>query len=193
MLIGYYRLLPVFAASLSLLLAGCGSSTTAGNDGPSGRLALNTQKPVSTEPAEGIDTEATIWTTLGLAKKPSQRRIGPQVGDAVSPSLWLAAHDALSFVPIASEDPMTGIMVTDWYTPRGKPNERLRVNVFILSYALRTDSLAVTVDREERSPTSGWKATPVDQQTVTDLETAILQRARQIHAEAYRETVLEKQ
>lgn len=191
MLLRYYRLLPAFAASLSLLLAGCGSSAERG-DGPSGRLAMNTQKPVSTEPAQGIDTEATIWTVLGLAKKPSQRRLGPQVGDSVSPSLWLAAHDALNFVPVASEDPMTGILVTDWYTPRGKPNERLRVNVFVLSYALRSDSLSVTVDREERTPT-GWQATPVDQQTVSDLETAILQRARQIHAETYRETVLEKE
>ena len=76
----------------------------------------------------------------------------------------------------------------NWYSPPGKPNERLRINVFILSRALRSDSLSVTVDRQERSPTRQWADTPVAAETVTDLETAILLRARQIHAERYRST-----
>jgi len=78
---------------------------------------------------------------------------------------------------------MTGLLITDWYSPRSKPGQRLRVSVFILSYALRADSLSVTIDREERGPNGEWKPSTVDRQTVTDLENAILLRARQIHAE----------
>ena len=134
------------------------------------------------------DTEATIWTVLGLAKRESERNVGPQTGRTVSPVLWEAARDTLGFAGFASEDPMTGLIVTNWYSPPGKPNERLRVNVFILSRALRSDSLSVTVDRQEQSPRGGWADTPVAAETVANLETEILLRARQIHAERYRST-----
>jgi hypothetical protein len=189
----YYRALLVIAASVSLATAGCGSDNPfAGIDPVTGappKIAANTQKNVATERGE-MDTEGNIFTFLGMAKRPSEQRIGPQVGDQVSASLWLAAHDTLNFVGVASEDPLTGMLVTDWYSPRGKPNERLKVSVFILSYALRSDSLAVSIDREERGPDGQWTVSTVDRQTITDLENAILQRARQIHAETYRSTVL---
>ncbi|MBV9828627.1 MAG: DUF3576 domain-containing protein, partial [Alphaproteobacteria bacterium] len=61
--------------------------------------------------------------------------------------------------------------------------------VFILSRALRSDSLSVTVERQERSPTSPWHDTPVALDVQTGLESAILLRARQIHAERYRSTL----
>jgi hypothetical protein len=127
-----------------------------------------------------MDTEATIWTVLGLAKKPSVREPGPQTGGTVSPILWQAAHDTLDFVKFSSEDPLTGMIVTDWYSPRGKPNERYRINVFVLSRTLRSDSVAVTVDRQERSATGQWVDTTIARKVEDDLETAILRRAGQL-------------
>ena len=96
---------------------------------------------------------------------------------------------ALLGFALTSEDPITGLMVTDWYSPRGKPNERLRVTVYILSRALRSDSMNVIVERQEQSATGGWQDSSVSRDTVSGLETAILQRARQIHAERYRSTL----
>ena len=188
----YYRL-PWLLAATVLPLAGCGSDPAPNQTmlADTTKVAVNTQKPIATEPEEGMDTEANLATFLGLAKKPSHQT-GPKVGADVSPSLWLAAHDTLKFVNIASEDPMTGMLITDWYSPAKNPNERLRVSVFILSYALRTDSLSLTIDREERGPDGQWKPSTIDRKTVEDLENAILLRARQIHAETYRNTVLAK-
>src|SRR5258708_15783114 len=103
-----------------------------------------------TRVASGDDTEATICTVLGLAKRESERGIGPQTGSGVSPELWLASQETLHFAGTSSEDPMTGLLVTDWYTPAGKRTERLRVSVFITSRALRSDSVAVNVERQER-------------------------------------------
>jgi hypothetical protein len=133
-----------------------------------------------------MDTESTIWTMIGLAKKPSELRKGPKLGSKVSPSLWEAAHDALSFVKIDSEDPMSGMVQTAWYSPPDKPNERIRVTAFILSIALRSDSLAVTVDRETRAPSGQWQKSTVDREVVDNLESTILLRARHLHAEEYR-------
>jgi hypothetical protein len=165
-----------------LLVAGCGSEKVSDSDTPP--PAPMAEAPSS--PPQGMDTESTIWTVLGLAKKPSEMKKGPKVGPQVSPSLWVAAHDALGFVKLAAEDPDTGMMQTEWYSPPGKPNERLRVSVFVLSIALRSDSLAVTVDRETRSPTGQWQKSTVDREVVDNLESTILLRARHLHAEEYR-------
>ncbi len=185
---GYYRLLIGVAASVSLIVAGCGSDWP-GTFVTSPAPGATPSPPVATSTADPMDTEATLWTVLGLAKRESEQNVGPQTGNAVSPILWRATQDTLHFAGFASEDPMTGLLVTDWYSPPGKPNERLRVSVFVLSRALRSDSLAVTVERQARSTVAEWRDTPVARDVVTGLENAILQRARQIRAERYRDTV----
>jgi hypothetical protein len=184
----YYGLLLGVAASLSLLTAGCGSNRPANIAADPVTGATPSPPVVESTPGEP-DTEATLWTVLGLAKRESDRNIGLQTGATVSPVLWQATRDTLHFAGISSEDPMTGLLLTEWYSPPGKPNERLRVSVFVLSRALRSDSVAVTVERQARSPTGQWVDTPVARDVVTGLENAILQRSRQIHAERYRDTM----
>ena len=183
MSVRYYRLLPAFAASFSLLTAGCGSDRVESD--------IPAPSPTATQAASSrpdeIDTESTIWTVLGIAKRPSQVVKGPQTGDQVSPILWEAAHDALNFVKIASEDPLTGVVQTEWYSPPGKPTQRMRIAVFILSRAVRSDSLSVTIEREERSPSGQWTVSPIAKDAVAELESAVLLRARHIRAERYRE------
>lgn len=173
----HYRLSVAFAASLSLAVASC--TTTQSSDPPN---TANGQQASTSDSGE-IDTEATIWTVLGLAKKESQKPIGPQTGSTVSPILWQATLDTLNFVSFASEDPLAGSLVTDWYSPSGKPNERYKINVFILARTLRSDALAVTVTREARLGDGNWIETTVARQVETDLETAILDRARQLKRE----------
>ncbi|MBV8504804.1 MAG: DUF3576 domain-containing protein [Alphaproteobacteria bacterium] len=175
----HYRASVALAASLSLGLAACAASPPAEQRAADQPGATETQKASSGEPEE-IDTEANIFTVLGLAKKGSVKEPGPQTGRTVSPILWQAAHDTLDFVKYASEDPLTGSIVTDWYSPPGNPNLRYRVNVFILSRALHSDSLTVTVDRQQRSADGQWAETTIARQVETDLENAILSRARQL-------------
>lgn len=192
----YYRLLRTAAASLSLLAAGLAVGLTAGcgseprreaRDPITGRLPAPPPQSQAAI-ADPQRTDATLLTVLGLARPESERNVGPLTGNTVSPVLWEAARDTLGFAGFASEDAMTGLLVTNWYSPPAKPGERLRVSVFILSRALRSDSLSVTVERQVGSPTGQWADAPVSIETVTDLETAILLRARQIHAERYRST-----
>jgi Domain of unknown function (DUF3576) len=181
----HYRLSTALAASLSLFLAGCGSSppnsppagpSAAAQSGPGGG---NGQQTAAKAP-DGIDTEATIWTVLGLAKEGSKRPPGPQTGNNVSPILWQAALDTLHWVTFASEDPLGGSLVTDWYSPPDKPDERFRIDVFVLSRYLTSDSVAVTVDRQVRGPNGQWVQSTIERKVQEDLETKILYRARQL-------------
>ena len=174
----HYRPAIRFAASFSLLLAAC--SGNAPSEQPSAQPGTGAPQQAASSAPEEIDTEASLWTILGLAKKESVKEPGPLTGNTVSPILWQAAHDTLDFVKYTSEDPLTGSIVTDWYSPPDKPNERYRINVFILSRALHTDSLTVTVDRQVLSPNGQWTETTIARQVETDLENAILTRARQL-------------
>lgn len=184
MSIRHYGLSLGLVTSISLALGGCNSNPAATLDPATGNAP---KAPVVRKTAANADnSDATIWTVLGIAKKESELNVGPQTGASVSPVLWEATHDTLKFTGIASEDAMSGLLITDWYTPSGKPDERLRVSVYILSRALRSDSISVTVERQVRSKEGQWEDAPIDRDVGTNLETAILQRARQIHSERYR-------
>ena len=172
----YYRASAILAASVSLMLAACQSAPPPARGAGA---APPTQKTAANKPAE-IDTDANIWTFLHLRREPKSDPQGPHVGANVSAILWVAAHDTLDFVRVSSEDPLLGRMVTDWYSPAGKPDERFRVNVDILARALRSDAIAVRVERQTRTPVGGWQDTSVDHKLVDQLTFAILNRAREI-------------
>lgn len=103
---------------------------------------------------------------------------GPGIG--VNSYLWHASLDTVSFMPLASADPFGGVIITDWYSPPATPNERFKLNVFILGRDLRADGVKATVFHQRRDATGQWVAAPVDQKTGTDIENAILTRARQM-------------
>lgn len=104
-----------------------------------------------------------------------------QTGIGVNAFLWRATLDTLSFMPLANADPWGGVINYDWYTDPQTPNERFKATVFILDTRLRADALNVTVSKEVRDATGGWVGAPVAAQTETDLENAILTKARQLN------------
>lgn len=104
-----------------------------------------------------------------------------QAGIGVNAYLWRATLDTLSFMPLLTADPWGGVVNYDWYANPQTPNERFKATVFILDTRLRADALNVTVTKEVRDATGGWVAAPVAAQTETDLENAILTKARQLN------------
>jgi hypothetical protein len=98
----------------------------------------------------------------------------------VNKFLWQASLDTLSFLPLTSTDPFTGVIATDWGTTPQNPGERFKVTAYMLSPALAASSLRVAVYREVRSPDGVWVPAAVDPGTPGKLEDAILTRARQI-------------
>jgi len=181
--VSYYRLLCALAASISLLaVAACVDRPTRETQSDASVAQLPQQnQQASAEESHEIDTDTTLWTILGLSKKPSAQQWGPKTGDQVSPELWEAALDTLNFVSMDSEDPQAGLIVTDWYSPKGKPDERLRVTAFVKARVLRSDSIAVTIERQIRSPNGQWTDSTVARKVAEDLENDILQRAREVH------------
>lgn len=98
----------------------------------------------------------------------------------VNAYLWRATLDTLSFMPLASADPYGGVVITDWYTNPEKPDERFKATVYILDTRLRADGLNVTVFKQVSDGAGGWTDAPTAAQTETDIENAILTKARQL-------------
>ncbi|MCB9948564.1 MAG: DUF3576 domain-containing protein [Rhodospirillaceae bacterium] len=101
-------------------------------------------------------------------------------GIGVNSFLWRASLDTVAFMPIASADPFGGVIITDWYTPPATPDDRFKLNVFILDRQLRADGIRVAVFRQVRDGTGEWIDAAVEPGTVTAMEDAILARAREI-------------
>jgi hypothetical protein len=101
-------------------------------------------------------------------------------GLGVNSFLWRASLDTVSFMPVASADPFGGVILTDWYSPPEAPNERFKVNVYILDRQLRADGVRVAVFRQERGPGGEWRDAQVGTETGRQLEDTILTRARQL-------------
>lgn len=101
-------------------------------------------------------------------------------GVGVNSYLWRASLDTISFMPLASADPFGGVIITEWFSPPESPNERFKINVFILGRDLRADGVRTAVFKQTRDPSGNWLDAPVEAQTATDLENSILSRARQL-------------
>lgn len=89
---------------------------------------------------------------------------------AVNRYLWAASIDVLSFLPIESVDPFTGVIVYGFGRPPGA-SRAYRGTVYISDPALDARSLNVALSTQ-----SG----PVAIETQRAVEDAILSRARQI-------------
>lgn len=124
-----------------------------------------------------------IFGTNGLSLFSSKKKSNDVTGITVNAYLWRAALDTISFMPIDKADPFGGTILTEWYRPlqsNGQSGtERVKVNIFIVSRELRTDALKVTLFRQVAKD-GFWTDVAVDPSTITQLETTILTRARQL-------------
>jgi hypothetical protein len=180
------------------LLAGCGMFNS-NRDDVLGRndpdYAKRTNDPYHTDPqySSGPDVLGTRFADVpngqpsvlgdifGNGKGDNAQGTGPGgTGVGVNAYLWRASLDTINFMPLASADPFGGVIITDWYSPPDQQDERFKLNIFILGRELRADGVRASVFRQKRQTDGTWVDAPVDQATPTDLENAILTRARQM-------------
>ena len=160
-----------------LALAAC-SDTLAPSEDPNapqpGASDHNYDQPTgSVFGSGGLD----FFDMFGSSKKNKGGAGGGGIG--VNSFLWRASLDTISFMPLASADPFGGVIITDWYQPPETPNERFKMNVYILGRELRADGVRVAVFRQSHKG-EAWVDAPVTGDTKTKIENEILTRARQL-------------
>ncbi|MCK5374515.1 MAG: DUF3576 domain-containing protein [Alphaproteobacteria bacterium] len=97
----------------------------------------------------------------------------------VNSFLWRATLDTVSFMPLASADPFGGVILTDWYTDTQKPNERIKINAFVMGRELRADGIRVRTFRQVKKGNT-WNDAQNSEETARKLEDAVLSRAREL-------------
>ena len=106
-------------------------------------------------------------------------------GIPVNAILWRAALEITALLPISDVDTFGGTIITDWYSLPDKPDERIKLTVFVVDRELRSDAIRVTVHVQTRSGTDGnWSTSFRDEEFSRRLEDLILNRAREIRAES---------
>lgn len=166
--------------ALALIVAACGGGNYAADDERVGPRA---------GPEREFDPDApTVFgddgLNIGTIRSTSTDIFGG--GDEgegrlpVNKYLWQASLDTLSFLPLASSDPFSGVIATEWGANPAAPGERYKVSAFVTSAALSAASLKVAVYREVQGEDGQWLPAPVSAETVRQLEDAILTRAREI-------------
>ena len=170
------RLLPRFMIVLTaaLALSNCGLETSYEQrgeaPGPKGR------------PTDYGKTRESIFGPGGISLLGGNEEEPVPGGSpiAVNSYLWRASLDTISFMPLTSADPFGGVIITDWYSPAEARDERFKVNIYILGRELRADGVRAAVFRQRQDPFDGWVDAEVSDNTATDLEDAILTRAREL-------------
>ena len=136
--------------------------------------------PVARQKHQGAphyNQSASIFGAGGVNASISTEQSG-RVG--VDNRLWRAALQTVSFMPLVSADATSGVVITDWYSAPNAPNQRQKVNVYILGRKLRAESLRVSVFRQQRGSDGNWADAPPAGDVATEFENEILTRAQQI-------------
>ena len=129
---------------------------------PAGDAISNIPTAHNRETAPDNYEKSSIWDVFG-GKKGDQ-------SVSVNRYLCAASLDVLSFLPVQSVDPFTGVIITGYGTPPGG-GRSYRATVHIKDPALDARSLKVSLQS---------KGGPVSPSTARAVEDAILARARQI-------------
>ena len=121
----------------------------------------------------------TVWGGTGI------NLFGDEPGSTegsigVNAFLWRATLDTISFMPVNSADPFGGVIITDWHSASTAPNERFKLNIYILGRALRADGIRVSVFRQVFTRAGVWTDASVPADTKIKIEDSILTRARQL-------------
>lgn len=165
------------------VLAGCGggggSLGSLGGFGGSlfggGRTVTTADGTVVDARSVGQEVEIPNGETIVL-EQPKRRtllgggRSGLDGSVQVNKYIWNAALDVLSFLPVQSADPFTGVIITGYGTPPGG-GRAYRATIHVTDPALDARALNISLY------TSGG---PASAETVRAVENAILTRARQL-------------
>jgi hypothetical protein len=139
------------------------------------------------EPGSGLGNYGNLTgegslLNFGPNKQPKQDQGG---GGAlgVNAYLWRGALDTLSFMPLSSADPFSGVIITDWYSPPSASGERFKATAYVMGRDLRSDGVRVAVFRQVLQD-GQWIDAPISPMTVGEIENKVLARARQLREQS---------
>jgi hypothetical protein len=154
-------------------LAGCGNVRPVSN---AEYTSTNSQDSGPSIAPTAFDSSFKMGVGKGEKPTPDETGLG------VNAYLWRGTLDTLAFMPLDSADPFGGVIITDWWQPTAAPNERFKVNAYILGRVLRADGVKLSIFRQVEQD-GQWSNAPVSPGTIGEIENKILARARELRSQ----------
>lgn len=104
-------------------------------------------------------------------------------GIGVNVHLWKATLDTLAFMPLSSADPFGGVVVTEWYSNTGSPDEKFKIVAYITGKQLRVDALRINVFKKLRNENGDWTDQVTSKDMAIRIENSVLTKAKQYRLE----------
>lgn len=166
------------------VLSACNGVSVRGND------QSQDSPDYAREPGSGLGdfgnlTGGNSLLSFGTNHNQTQNNGGGNGGSfiGVNAYLWRGALDTLSFMPLSSADPFSGVIITDWYSPPGVTDERFKATAYVMGRELRSDGIRLSIFRQVRQD-GQWVDATVSPDTVGDIENKVLARARQLREQS---------
>jgi len=149
-------------------------------------LAYITSSLAGDYPKSRVETEMDEMGSLlqgeGLVFRPGKTKstaTKSKVGN-VNKYLYQAALDVLDFAPLTSADSIGGVIITEWYSPKGQPNTQFKINVFIKDEVISSE--AVDVKAYERTKIGNKWSTEYKESAIGSIfEDKIIRKARALY------------
>ncbi len=149
--------------------------------------------PIEVEaPKDPVDSKTRVYNEITGGKKffgqdvlsfgTTKRDFGGGAGGGIDVNayLWRAALDTVSFMPLSQVDPFGGVIITDWYANPQTPNERFKIQIYLLKKQLSGDALRCNIFKQVKNSNQNWDDAAVAQNLVQKFENSILERAREL-------------
>ena len=96
---------------------------------------------------------------------------------ASSNGLWRASLDVLDFMPLTSANYSGGVIITDWYSEQGNPDESIKITIRFLSNEVRSDAINVDIFYKKCVAVNNCKINKQDGQLKKEITKQILAKA----------------
>ena len=103
---------------------------------------------------------------------------------STSNPLWRASLETIDFMPLTTVDYSGGIIITDWYSDSGNPNEAIKITLRFLSNEIQSNSIKVIVHNKNCSPNKNCAINEIDSNIKFELQKSILSKAAMLEKEA---------
>ena len=130
--------------------------------------------PKDYEQKKRVEREGSFITDLFNGDNNNNQQ---SINISVNQYLWKASLDILSSsVPLVSIDSMSGIIISDWYNLKNKPNERIKISILVTSRELRADGLNIKIFKQVNKG-GNWVTSSINPQLALNLERKIVHKA----------------
>ena len=125
-----------------------------------------------------LPSDSTLIEDGGILSLENIFGFDPKDSYAINSILFSVALDKIDFMPLASVDANSGVIVTDWYSfDQGKT--RIKINLRVINEEMQNESLTVSLFKQTFENNS-WVDKGKDDQQAAKIKNSILSTARDL-------------